>query len=546
MIFAAVFDIASRWISTVIIIMVSDIITAWNAQAFVYLCCLLCADIASFSFGSWLRDYSFRYIFTTAMSRYMHKVLYADYTMFTKYSVSYINTASQFINGIASVGNLVERMVVNIASVAITIWGMAYVDAGIVIPVLVIYGIGMLMFKFIFKKYGAIEERRKEAMQNRAQELENVINGFTVVRSFNTQDMHAKSLDEQNDIAFTEGRKKSVLNMKLNAAILSFSNGGVLAVILFVLRQIALGLIAPSSAMSLIMFVNTLSDPLVGILDFAYAISENLSLEKDYKAVMEYRNRLSNDGSMNIKSFEDSIEIKNVSFSYDEVNDTIKNINMVIPKGSKIAIVGVSGTGKSTLFKLLMKFHQVQDGEILIDGVNINSISNASYFARVSAVHQENEVYPTTIRENIMYGNPKATDEEFLDACKRSRVYDFAMQLEDRFDTDVGPHGVKLSGGQIQRIALARLLIHNPDIVLLDEATSALDNISEREVQKDLDALDGKTIITIAHRLSTVRNSDYIYVLGKDGIIEEGTPEELELKRGAYYTMLEATRSPED
>lgn len=276
---------------------------------------------------------------------------------------------------------------------------------------------------------------------------------------------------------------------------------------------------------------------MVSILDWLYDISELLSKKDDYATIMGYENKYDLDGEMNWHGLQNSIELKNVRFAYDDSNDVVNGVSMTIPKGSKVALVGESGAGKSSIFKLLNKMFGVKSGSIIIDGININDISDESYYKHVAAVHQENIIFPGSIRENIMYANPNATDEEFMDACKKTKVWDFVKNFDKRFDTEVGPRGVKLSGGQKQRIALARLFLRNPDVILLDEATSALDNESETAIQEAIDQLQDKTIISIAHRLSTIRNSDKIYVLGVGGVIEEGTHDELMGKRGAYYKM---------
>jgi ATP-binding cassette subfamily B protein len=262
-----------------------------------------------------------------------------------------------------------------------------------------------------------------------------------------------------------------------------------------------------------------------------------MGLASEYDAIISYK-EYEIDGDIELNTFNNSIKIENVTFSYGNTKNTINNINMEIKKGQRIGICGVSGGGKSTLLKLINRFYVPKSGCITIDGFDIQDISLKSYRKYIGSVHQDNTIFPGTIRDNIMYGSPYATEGELIDACKKANILDFILGLEKKFNTEVGPRGLTLSGGQKQRIALARLFIRNPEIILLDEATSALDNESETLIQDAVDNLEGKTIITIAHRLSTIKNCDIIYVLGNNGIVESGTHEELVAKHGVYYSML--------
>ena len=189
------------------------------------------------------------------------------------------------------------------------------------------------------------------------------------------------------------------------------------------------------------------------------------------------------------------------------------------------------------MLKLLNKFYDIDEGELTIDGVEISDVTAESYRRKVGSVHQENTIFPGTILENVKYGSPEATEYEIIEACKRAKLYDFITSLKDGFNTDVGPKGLKLSGGQKQRIALARLFLQDPEIIILDEATSALDNETEQFIQDAIAALHGKTIITVAHRLTTIQNCDWIYVLDGGKIIEDGTHQTLMEHGGAYAHM---------
>ena len=232
------------------------------------------------------------------------------------------------------------------------------------------------------------------------------------------------------------------------------------------------------------------------------------------------------------------IEIKNLSFAYNEKN-VLDNLNILIPEGKKVAIVGLSGSGKSTIISLLLRFFDHHSGEILIDNQNINNFSLKSLRSNISLVTQETILFNDTIESNIRYGNLDATSEEVKNAAEEAGVNEFADSLPKKLGTIVGESGIKLSGGQRQRVAIARAIIKNAPILLLDEATSALDNLTEQKIQSSIQRLmKNKTSLIIAHRLSTIEDSDLIYVLDKGKILESGKHEEL-LKKCKLYANLQ-------
>ncbi|MBR2988686.1 MAG: ATP-binding cassette domain-containing protein, partial [Clostridia bacterium] len=229
------------------------------------------------------------------------------------------------------------------------------------------------------------------------------------------------------------------------------------------------------------------------------------------------------------------IEFKNVTFSYDGTKDVLKNLSFEVKKGESLAIVGPSGAGKTTIASLIPRFYDINDGEILIDGKSVKDYDLSSLRTNVGIVQQNVYLFYGTVKENILFGRPDATDEEVINAAKLAGAHEFIEKLEFGYDTICGERGIKLSGGQKQRIAIARVFLKNPPLLILDEATSALDNDSERLVQKSLDELaKNRTTITIAHRLTTIKKADRIIVLTTDGIVEQGNHDSLIQKGGIY------------
>ena len=245
-----------------------------------------------------------------------------------------------------------------------------------------------------------------------------------------------------------------------------------------------------------------------------------------------------NPNGKKLTEFNDGIELKNVSFSYDGI-PILKNINLKVPKGKTVALVGSSGAGKSTLADLVPRFHDVSRGELLVDGVNIKDYSLRSVRDRISIVTQEPILFNDSIENNIRLGKQEASLEEIEDAAKVANAYNFITKKEAGFQTNIGDRGTKLSGGERQRLTIARAIVKNPPILILDEATSSLDTESERLVQDAINnMMQNRTSIVIAHRLSTIRHADEIVVLQKGEIVERGTHDELLQKQGYYYRLV--------
>jgi len=289
------------------------------------------------------------------------------------------------------------------------------------------------------------------------------------------------------------------------------------------------------------LYVNFLIRPISRLTNSMEQIQQGFSGIEKFYTVMEIEPTIkSEDGAIIKDDYAGKIEFKNVEFQYEQSEAThiLHNFNLVIDEGKKVALVGETGVGKSTISKLIPRFYDVNSGEILVDDINVKAYNLDNLRNAIGHVQQDVFIFYGTIRENISYGKIDATDEEIIEASKKARIHDFIMEQDEGYNTLVGERGIKLSGGQKQRIAIARLFLKNPRILILDEATSSLDNITETLIQESLEELSkNKTTITIAHRLSTVKNADEIIVLGSEGIKERGSHEEL-IKNGGYYANL--------
>ncbi len=382
------------------------------------------------------------------------------------------------------------------------------------------------------------EVRKKIANVN--SQLENSISGIRVAKSFTNEEYEIEKFNEGN-LKFSNARKGSykvmaeflagigVMSSILNLLVISL--GGY-----FVYR----GIINFGDLFSFTLYVNFFMQPIRRLSEFSQQLQDGMTGFERFVEIMNIESDIiDKENAVELDEVKGNIKFNNVSFSYNNGKNTVlSNLNLSIEAGKTVALVGPSGAGKTTLCHLIPRFYEIEEGEILIDNIDIRDIKIKSLRKKIGLVQQEVFLFTGTIRDNIIYGNPEANDDEIIEAAKKARIHDFILSLPDGYNTYIGEKGVKLSGGQKQRISIARLFLKNPPILILDEATSALDNETEIMIQKSLEDLSkGRTTLVIAHRLSTIKNADEILVLTSDGIAESGNHEEL-LKEDNLYAKL--------
>lgn len=293
-----------------------------------------------------------------------------------------------------------------------------------------------------------------------------------------------------------------------------------------------------------ILYIGMFLTPIQKITFLFEQFQEGMTGFSRFSEIMELEEE-NDTGCEILHSVRGDIDFSNVSFSYESAKEklVVSNLNLSIPSGKTVALVGPSGGGKTTLCNLIPRLYDVDEGKITIDGKDIRDFTMKSLRSSIGVVSQNVFLFDGTIKENIAYGKPDATDEEIIAAAKQANIHDFISSLEAGYSTEVGERGIKLSGGQRQRVAIARVFLKNPSILILDEATSALDNITEMQIQKSLENLSkGRTVLVVAHRLSTVKNADKIVVIDKNGILEEGSHKELVEKDGEYARLYLASK----
>ena len=287
-----------------------------------------------------------------------------------------------------------------------------------------------------------------------------------------------------------------------------------------------------------IVSINLFISPLMVLINFMEQFQNGVTGFRRFVEIMEEAPEADDENAKDAGQLSGHITFQNVTYGYGEEKDVLKNISLNVEKGKTFALVGSSGGGKTTICHLIPRFYDVESGEILLDGMDIRSFTRASVRRNIGIVQQDVYLFNASIRDNILYGRPDATEEEIIEAAKKANIHEYVMSLEHGYDTEIGERGVKLSGGQKQRLSIARVFLKNPPILILDEATSALDNATELLIQQSLYELcRGRTTIVVAHRLSTVKNADEIAVIAEGKIVEQGTHGELLEKEGIYAEL---------
>jgi ATP-binding cassette subfamily B protein len=403
--------------------------------------------------------------------------------------------------------------------------------------ILLVVTVMMVVFSFYQnKKMQRIFFDNRKKMGNINSSVQDSLLGIRIVKSFANEDIERKKFDKNNN-AYRISREKSYKAMGKFMAGNAFFEG-LLYVVVIVTGGffIANGSLHISDLAVYALYINIFINPIDILINFAEQFQKGFAGFKRFMNIIGTKPEIVNKkDAVELKNVKGDIEYKNVSFSYTDEKKVLDNVNIKIEAGRKIAFVGPSGGGKTTLCSLLPRFYDVSSGSVMIDGIDVRDVTLESLRNSIGIVQQDVYLFSGTLRDNIKYGKPDASEEDVIIAAKEANIHDYIMSLDNGYDTYVGERGVKLSGGQKQRISIARVFLENPPILILDEATSALDNESENFIQKSLEKLaKNRTTIVIAHRLSTIRNADEIIVIDDEGIKERGSHKELLQKGGLY------------
>ena len=407
-----------------------------------------------------------------------------------------------------------------------------------VISFIILLGVSSLLTLLIFlclplmffvclklsRRQKAVFRRQRQQIGELNARIEDSLLGQGVVKAFTNEEKENLKFEEDN-LKFLDIKKHSYRIM----ATFSTTNrlfDGLMYLVVIVAGGTFLtkGLITAGDLVAYTLYVGTMIATIRRIVEFAEQFQRGMTGIERFLEIMDSEIEIFDEpGAVEMPVPKGEIVFENVSFEYsDDHNEVLRNVSLVVHAGEKLALVGPSGGGKTTLCNLSPRFYDVTDGRILIDGEDIKKYTLKSLRSNIGIVQQDVYLFSGTIRENILYGNLNATEEEVIEAAKKAEAHEFIMNLKNGYDTYVGERGVKLSGGQKQRISIARVFLKNPAILILDEATSALDNESEAAIVRSLDKLsEGRTTLTIAHRLSSIQNSDRVLELSEEGIREK-------------------------
>lgn len=426
-----------------------------------------------------------------------------------------------FISLIKIIGSFVFLTVIN--------WRLA-------IPLFVIV-IVMVIFSSIQSKkmHATFLDNRKKIGDINAR-LQDTLSGIRVVQSFANEEIEKKKFASSNE-NFLVSKKENYRCMGSFSSWNIFFQGLMyLTVLVFGGYLISQDKMEPADLAMYALYIGIFVSPIQILVELTEMIQKGLSGFRRFSAIMETEPDIEDaEDARELTNVKGDVNYDHVTFRYNDDEPVLSDVSFSIPAGRSIALVGPSGGGKTTICSLLPRFYELTGGKITIDGEDIKEFTLQSLRKNIGIVQQDVYLFCGTVRENIAYGKPDASDEEIIEAAKNANIHDFIMSLPDGYDTFVGERGTRLSGGQKQRISIARVFLKNPPILILDEATSALDNESERHIQKSLEELSkNRTTITIAHRLSTIRGADEIIVITENGIAERGSHDELMKIDGIY------------
>ena len=436
-----------------------------------------------------------------------------------------------------------ENLFISLVKIVGAFIFLVFINKKLALPLILLV---IVMFVFSFRQNAKMQEtfmenRRKIGDVNAS--LQDTLSGIRVVQSFANEDIERVKFKKSNEAFLVSKRDNYHCMGSFMSSNLFFQGMMYLVTLVYGGYLIAQGEMQTADLAMYALYIGIFISPIQILVELVEMMQKGLSGFRRFLDVMETESEIRDaDNAAELTDVKGHVRYDHVSFHYsDDETPVLSDISIDIPAGKSIALVGPSGSGKTTICSLLPRFYDVTGGSITVDGKDIRGLTLKSLRSQIGMVQQDVYLFDGTIKDNIAYGKPGASDEEIIKAAKCASIHDFIMELPDKYDTYVGERGTRLSGGQKQRISIARVFLKNPPILILDEATSALDNESERWIQKSLEELSkNRTTITIAHRLSTIRDADEIIVITEEGIAERGTHAELLEKNGlyaAYYNM---------
>ncbi|MGM0974391.1 MAG: ABC transporter ATP-binding protein [Bacillota bacterium] len=453
---------------------------------------------------------------------------------------------SRVINDVEQTKTFVVTGLMNlwldVATILIAVVIMLNMDVTLTIVSLLLFPFYAFSVKYFFGNLRKLTRARSQALAEVQGYLHERVQGMAVVKSFAIEDYEQSQFDAQNKNFLTKAIDHTRWNAKAFAVVNTITDISPLLVIGYSGYQVIQGDISLGVMMAFVAYIDRLYGPLRRLVNSSTTLTQSIaSMDRVFELIDEKYDIDDSPDAIQCRDVKGHIQFEEVSFSYNENEPPVlKEINLDVSAGETIALVGMSGGGKSSLVGLIPRFYDVNEGRILLDGTDIRSFKVRSLRDKIGMVLQDNILFSESVKTNILLGKPDATEEEVIEAAKAANAHEFIMNLPEGYDTKVGERGVKLSGGQKQRIAIARIFLKNPPILVLDEATSALDLESEHLIQEALEKLaKDRTTFIVAHRLSTITHADRIILIEHGEISEAGSHDELMKKQGNYYKLFQ-------
>ncbi len=450
---------------------------------------------------------------------------------------------SRMTNDVTTIENIITDVPATALKQSIRLLGgiiiIIYMNWKLTIMILVLAPILVLFAKTFGKKLKTLSTEIQDKLAVSTTILEENISCIRVVKTFVREKLEYERFSDAVEDSFQSAKKRIIIASFFGPAIGFIAFITSLILLWYGGREVITGGISPGEMVAFILYATIIAGPMGSFARMFTRVQEGLGASQRIFEILDTKGEVADlPDARPLPPIEGRVEIDNLYFHYQEEKEVLRGISFTVEPGETVALVGPSGAGKSTLFQLIHRFYDPVSGEIRIDGIPLKEVQLASYWHQIGIVPQETILFGGTIRSNIEYAKPSASEEEIIAAAKSANAHQFIMECPDGYETIVGEKGIRLSAGQRQRIAIARAILKDPRLLILDEATSALDNESEQLVQEALERLmKGRTTFVIAHRLSTIHNADRIIVLDQGKLVESGNHSDLMEKKGLYHRL---------